>query len=194
MIETQRDLREHGRLRGGGRVDPPPRLFIGTTASPLSGELEDSFAKLRRKVEAGADFVQTQGVFDVEAFEEWVHLLRKEWLHERVHILAGVMPLKSAKAARFVNEKIAGAVVPEEVVARLDRASSPKTEGVRIAVEAIEGLRKVEGVHGVHIMAVGWEDAVPAIVREAGLHPRPDAWLPRRTATASSAGELPQSL
>ncbi len=175
LIEALRDMRDRGRLRGGDPVDPRPKLFIGTAATPLAGGLEDSFAKLRGKVEAGADFVQTQGVFDVGAFEEWVHLLRKEWLHEKVHLLAGVIPLRSAKGARFVTEKLAGAAVPADVVAKLDRASNSKAAGIRIAVETVEGLRRIEGVHGVHLMAVGWEEAIPTILRETGLHPRPDA-------------------
>ena len=175
LIDTLRDLRERGRLRGGDPVDARLKLFIGTTANPFAGGLEGSFAKLRGKVEVGADFVQTQGVFDIEAFEEWVHLVRKDRLHERIHVLAGVMPLRSARAARFVNEKVAGAAVPRQVLARLEKASDPKAEGMRIAVETIEELRKVEGVHGVHIMAVGWEDAIPAIVKRAGLLPRPRA-------------------
>ncbi|MEK6839025.1 MAG: methylenetetrahydrofolate reductase, partial [Candidatus Thermoplasmatota archaeon] len=117
--------------------------------------------------------VQTQAIYDVDAFDEWMHLVRKEWLHEKVNILAGVIPLKSAKMVRFMNQKVPGVIVPPSVSTRLDRASNPRTEGIRIAVEGIERLREIEGVSGVHIMAVNWEDAVPVIVRDAGLYPRP---------------------
>ncbi len=174
FLETLRDLRDRGVLRGGDPVEPRPPLFIGATANPFGGRMEDSFVNLRGKAEAGADFVQTQAIFDLDGFEEWMHLVRKEWIHEKLHILAGVVPLKSAKAARFMNEKVPGIVVPPEVVKRIERAANPKAEGIAIAVEAVEALRKIEGVRGVHLMAVDWEDAVPAIVKGAGLLPRPE--------------------
>ena len=174
LIETLRDLRDKGVLRGGDSVEPRPRFFIGATANPFGEPLEDSFANLRGKAEAGADFVQTQAVFDLDAFEEWMHLVRKEWLHEKLHILAGVIPLKSAKIARFMSEKVPGIVVPRSVVGRMEKAADPKAEGLRIAAEALASLQKVEGVHGAHIMAVNWEEAVPTVAKQAGLHPRPD--------------------
>jgi methylenetetrahydrofolate reductase (NADPH) len=173
FIETLRDLRDKGVLRGGDPVDPRPPIFIGATANPFGGPMEESFVNLRGKAEAGADFVQTQAIYDLDAFEEWMHLVRKEWLHEKLHILAGVVPLRSGKAARFLNEKVPGVVVPRDVIVRIEKAPDPKTEGVRIAVEAIETLRRIEGVRGVHLMAVNWEEAIPTIVREAGLYPRP---------------------
>src|SRR5213594_1729594 len=112
MIETFRDLRDRGRLRGGDAVDAPPKVFIGAAADPFRGSKEESFAKLRAKVLAGADFVQTQAVYDIDAFEEWMRLVRKEWLHEKAYILAGVIPLRSVKMARFMVEKL-GATVPK---------------------------------------------------------------------------------
>ena len=173
FIEALRNLRDRGVLHGGDPVDPVPPLFIGATANPFGGPMEDSFVNLRGKAEAGADFVQTQAIFDLDAFEEWMHLVRKEWLHETVHILAGIVPLKSAKAARFMNEKVPGIVVPPEILRRIEKAGDPKAEGLAIAVETVEALRKIEGVHGVHVMAVNWEDAVLPILKRAGLHPRP---------------------
>ncbi|HEY5538485.1 MAG TPA: methylenetetrahydrofolate reductase [Thermoplasmata archaeon] len=173
FIETLRRLRDGGTLRGGDAVDTPPRLFIGATSNPFGGDREGAFVGLREKVKAGADFIQTQGIYDVDAFDEWMHLVRKEWLHEKVHILAGVIPLKSAKMARFMNESVPGVTVPKDIIARLDRGSNAKAEGVQIAVEVITRLREIEGVSGVHIMAVNWDDAVRAIVKDAGLYPRP---------------------
>ncbi len=173
FIETLRNLRDKGTLRGGDSIEPRPALFIGATANPFGGPIQDSFVNLRGKAEAGADFVQTQAIYDLDAFEEWMHLVRKEWLHEKLHILAGVIPLRSARTARFMAEKVPGIVVPPEVVARLESAPDPKAEGIRIAVELVQALRKVSGVRGVHIMAVNFEEAVPAIAREAGLDPRP---------------------
>ena len=173
LIEVLRGIRDKGVLRGGDPVDPRPQIFIGATANPFGGPMEDSFVNLRGKAEAGADFVQTQAIYDLDAFEEWMHLVRKEWLHEKLHILAGVVPLRSVKAARFMNEKVPGVVIPANVVRRLEKASDAKAEGARIATDALASLQKIEGVHGVHIMAVGWEDVVPLIVNQAGLHPRP---------------------
>src|SRR2546428_3010934 len=173
MIEMFRKLRDAGTLRGGDAVETPPKVFIGAAADPFRGSKEESFGKLRAKVMAGADFVQTQGVYDVDAFEEWMRLVRKEWLHEKVYILAGVIPLKSAKMARFMVEKL-GAVVPKHILDRMERAPNPKAEGVSIAVRTIKALKKIEGVRGVHLMPIGREEVVPDIVTQAGLLPRPD--------------------
>jgi len=173
MIETFRTLRDTGVLRGGEKVDQPPKIFIGAAADPFRGSKEESFGKLRGKVLAGADFVQTQAVYDVDAFEEWMRLVRKEWLHEKAYILAGVCPLKSAKMARFMTEKL-GAVVPKHILERMEKAPNPRAEGISIAVRTIKALKKIEGVRGVHIMPIGWEEIVPALVKEAGLPPRPE--------------------
>jgi methylenetetrahydrofolate reductase (NADPH) len=174
MIETFRNLRDRGTLRGGDSIESPPKVFIGAAADPFRGSKEESFGKLRGKVLAGADFVQTQAVYDIEAFEEWMRLVRKEWLHEKVYILAGVIPLKSAKMVRFMVEKL-GAMVPKHIMDRMEKAPNPKAEGVSIAVRTVKALKKVEGVRGVHLMPVGWDGVVPKVVKEAGLMPRPDA-------------------
>lgn len=173
FLALAKKLRDTGALRGGDAVDEPPNLLLGATANPFGGPIEESVVNLRGKVDGGADFIQTQAVYDVEAFEEWMRLVRKEWLHEKVHILAGVMPLKSVKMARFVDEKVPGVLVPPSVLERMAKASDAKSEGITIALEAIQALRGIEGVRGVHLMAVEWENAVPKIVQEAGLYPRP---------------------
>ncbi len=173
FLSTARDLRDQGMLRGGDRVDAPPRLFLGATANPLGGSPEESFQNLRGKVTAGADFVQTQAIYDVDRFEEWMRLVRKEWLHEHAHILAGVIPLRSARMAHFMAEKVPGVVVPRDILHRMSTAPDPKAEGLSIALRTVKALQSIEGVHGVHLMAVNWEDAVPVLVRDAGLGPRP---------------------
>ncbi len=174
LLRAFRGLRDRGILAGGDRVEVPPRIFLGAAANPLGGSLEESFANLREKAAAGADFVQTQAIYDLDAFEEWMRLVRKEWLHERLHVLAGVIPLRSPKTARFLAEHVPGIVIPREILKRMDAAADPKAEGLAIALETVRALRDVDGVHGVHLMAVGWEDVVPALVREAGLFPRPE--------------------
>lgn len=173
FLAVAKRLRDSGKLAGDAPVDDPPNLFLGATANPQSGALEESVVNLRGKVDAGADFIQTQAIYDLELFEEWMQLVRKEWLHEKVHVLAGVLPIKSPKMAKFLDEKVPGISVPRSVVERMAKAADPKTEGIRMALEAIERLRQIEGVRGVHLMAVEWEDAVPRIVKDAGLLPRP---------------------
>src|SRR2546425_11335393 len=173
MIATFRALRDAGTLRGGDKVEQAPKVFIGAAADPFRGSKEESFGKLRGKVTAGADFVQTQGVYDVDAFEEWMRLVRKEWLHEKVYILAGVIPLKSAKMARFMVEKL-GAVVPKHIMDRMENAPNAKAEGLSIAVRTIKALKKIDGVRGVHLMPVGSDGVVPKLVKDAGLAPRPE--------------------
>jgi len=172
MIAMFRTLRDEGVLRGGERVDQPPKVFIGAAADPFRGTKEESFEKLRGKVTAGADFIQTQAVYDVDAFEEWMRLVRKEWLHSRVYILAGIIPLRSAKFAKFMVDKI-GAVIPKRILDRMEKAPNPKSEGVSIAVRTIKAMRKIEGVRGVHLMPINWDGVVPELVKEAGLYPRP---------------------
>lgn len=173
MIATFRTLRDTGVLRGGDKVNVPPKVFIGAAADPFGEPREGAFGRVRAKIEAGADFVQTQGIFDVDAFEEWMQLVRKEWLHEKVFILAGIIPLKSAKMARFMVEKI-HAVIPKRIIDRMEKAPNPKAEGLSIAVRTVKAVKKIDGVRGVHIMPIGWEESVPDLVREAGLFPRPE--------------------
>src|SRR5207244_8345150 len=176
MIDMFRNLRDRGVLRGGDRVEKPPKVFIGAAADPFSDSKEESFGKLRAKVTAGADFVQTQAVYDLDAFEEWMRLVRKEWLHEKGYILAGVIPLRSVKMARFMVEKL-GATVPKHIMDRMEKAPDPKAEGVSIAVRTVEALRKIDGIRGVHLMPVGRDGVVARVVKESGLLPRPEPSL-----------------
>src|SRR3989304_5283078 len=129
MISTFRRLRDGGLLRGGDKVEAPPKILIGAAANPFGGSLEERFANLRGKVTAGADFIQTQAIYDVDAFEEWMRLVRKEWLHERVYILPGVIPLRSPKMAKFMAEKVPGVVIPKDILERMHSAPDPKQEG-----------------------------------------------------------------
>ncbi|MGI6286270.1 methylenetetrahydrofolate reductase, partial [Neomoorella humiferrea] len=150
-----------------------PRFFIGAAANPFADPFEFRVLRLEKKINAGADFIQTQCIFDMERFEKFMAMVRERGLHKRAYIIAGVMPLKSAKAARYMQQSVAGMIVPEEIVNRMEKAADPKAEGVAICVEQIKHLRNIEGVAGVHIMAVMWEDIIPTIVKEAGLYPRP---------------------
>jgi methylenetetrahydrofolate reductase (NADPH) len=125
--------------------------------------------RLEKKVAACADFVQTQCIYDMDRFGAWMAQVRERGLHERCRILAGVTPLKSAGMARYMRDQVAGVTVPDSYVERMGKAEDPKGEGVNICVEQIRQLREIEGVAGVHIMAIEWEAIVPEIVAKAGL-------------------------
>jgi methylenetetrahydrofolate reductase (NADPH) len=168
-----RKMRDEGRLWGGDELEVAPRLFLGAAANPFADPFEFRVTRLAKKVKAGADFVQTQSIYDMERFERWMALVREKGLHEKAHILAGVMPLKSHKVALYMKNKVSGMIVPDAVIDRMKAAKDPKEEGIQMCAEQIEHLRAIEGVRGVHITAVAWEEKVPEIVRRAGLLPRP---------------------
>jgi methylenetetrahydrofolate reductase (NADPH) len=150
-----------------------PRLFIGGAANPFAPPYEYRPMRLAKKVAAGACFVQTQIIYNVGRFEEYMARVRDLGLHERVHIIAGVAPIRSAGGARFMAENVAGMDVPQAIVDRMaktPRAAQP-AEGVEICLEVIEQVRGVEGVAGIHITAINWAEIVPEIVRRAGLKP-----------------------
>jgi len=170
-----RKMRDEGKLWSGDELEVAPELFLGAAANPFADPFEFRVTRLAKKVKAGADFIQTQSIYDMERFERWMALVRARGLHEKVHILAGVMPLKSHKVALYMKNKVAGMIVPDAIVERLKAAKDPKEEGIRLCVEQIEHLRSIEGVRGVHIMAMAWEEKVPEIVRRSGLLPRPVA-------------------
>jgi len=111
----------------------------------------------------------------MDRFKEWMRMVRERGLHKRVHILAGVTPLKSGGMARYMAKNVAGITIPDSIIGRMVKAKEPVQEGVKICVEQIEQLRQIEGVHGIHLMAIEWEQRVPEIVKQAGLLPRPTA-------------------
>jgi len=129
--------------------------------------------RLAKKVKAGADFIQTQAVYDVSKFARYMAMVCEQGLDKQVHILAGVIPIRSVGMARYMRDYVSGVSVPDEIITRLERAEKAKDEGVKIILEIIEQLKEIPGVHGIHIMAIGWEDIVPDMVERAGLMPRP---------------------
>jgi methylenetetrahydrofolate reductase (NADPH) len=150
-----------------------PRMFLGAAENPFAHPYEFRAVRLAKKVNAGADFIQTQCIFDVPRFKEWMKEVVDLGLHEKVFVLAGVMPVKSAGQVRYMKNNVAGMSIPDSLLDRMKGAEDPKAEGVDFVVELIEEVRQIEGVKGVHIMAVEWEEIVPTIVERAGLLPRP---------------------
>ncbi|MDY0093156.1 MAG: methylenetetrahydrofolate reductase [Candidatus Vecturithrix sp.] len=150
-----------------------PRIFIGGAANPFGDPFEFRVIRLAKKIKAGVDFIQTQCIYDMERFERWMAMARERGLHKQVKILAGVTPLKSVRMAMYMREHVAGLKIPDVYIERLNQAKDAAAEGINICVEQIQQLREIEGVAGVHIMAIEWERRVPEIVEKAGLLPRP---------------------
>ena len=173
LISTLKKMRDEQELLGGDKLEAPIDIFIGAVANPFADPFEYRAYRLAKKVAAGADFIQTQAIYDMERFERWMEKVRELGLHKKVPILAGIIPLKSVGAARYMQKNVAGMIVPDHIIDRLKAAEDKKAEGVNIAVEMIKHLQTIEGVAGVHIMAVAWEEIVPEIVKRAGLYPRP---------------------
>jgi len=175
FIQMVRGMRDNGKFQGGDEILNPPKMFIGAAANPFADPFELRVARLAKKVKAGADFIQTQCIYDLPRFEKWMQGVRDRGLHEKVHILAGVTPFKSAGMAKYMKNKVPGMSVPDEVIKRMSGVPKDKQaeEGLSICVETIQRLKEVKGVAGFHIMAIEWEEKVPEIVKRAGLHPRP---------------------
>lgn len=176
LIQTVKRMRDDKAFLSGEPIkEDEPRFFIGAVANPFADPFEFRVFRLEKKINAGTQFIQTQCIFDLERFERWMELVRRRGLHERCHILAGVMPVKSAKIAAYMQKNVSGMIVPDAMVERLKRAEDQKAEAVEICVEQIKHLKTIKGISGVHIMAVAWEEIVPSIVEKAGLMPRPKA-------------------
>jgi methionine synthase / methylenetetrahydrofolate reductase(NADPH) len=164
-------LRDRGRTLDGTPLSPAPRYFVGVADVPLAEPYDPR--RLEEKVEAGADFIQTQIVYDVDALGEWADRVRSLGMFERAFVLVGVAPPRSAGSARFMREHLPGVIVPDEVVRRLKEAEDPVEEGVRVTVEVVKRLREIDGVAGVHVMGLGREGSVRRVIEDAGLLPRP---------------------
>ena len=174
MVKKLRDERKFD--NGESIVGTEPRLFIGAALNPFTKPSESAVGRLKNKVTAGADFVQTQPIYNIEEFKKWMELLRTEGLHKEVKILAGITPVTSLAAARYMKTKIPDVDIPEIIIERFKKARNKEEaaeEGLRIAVETIQHLKQIEGVSGVHIMTLQREELIPKICKAAGLYPRP---------------------
>ena len=175
LIQTVKRMRDEGRFISGEEVKGRPDLFIGCAENPFADPFEIRAMRLAKKAAAGAQFVQTQCIFNVEKFEKWMEMVRDLGVHEKMYILAGITPFKSIGMARYMKTSVPGMDVPEEMIDRLKGVPKEKVadEGIKICVELIERVRAIKGVAGIHIMAIEWEQKVPQIVETAGLYPRP---------------------
>jgi methylenetetrahydrofolate reductase (NADPH) len=171
LLWALRTMRDDGRLLSGRRLDPAPDCFLGAVENPFAPPVPFRAERLAKKVDAGAQFVQTQFVFDVAAFGQWMTQVRDLGLHERCHILAGVGAVRSRRALDFMREKVPGVHVPDDVYRRLTAVPADRfaAEGARLAAETVLQVREIKGVAGVHLLAPGNEQAIPVILEGAGI-------------------------
>jgi methylenetetrahydrofolate reductase (NADPH) len=173
MLWILRRMRDEGKYLDGRPMKFPPKFFLGAAASPFASEPRFQAIREHKKVNAGAQFFQTNLVFDPTHLETWLNELAKRNILEKVYVLVGITPLKNIKMAHYMNDEVPGVVIPDTLIKRLENASDGvEEEGVQISLELIEAVRKFQGVHGIHLMAVGWEEIVPRIITEAGLLPK----------------------
>jgi len=176
LLQAARRMRDEKKLLGdekefSGDFD----MFIGAVANPFADPFEFRPVRLAKKINAGAQFIQTQCIYDMERFREYMKKVVDMGLHEKVYILAGITPLRSFGMAKFMANNVAGITIPEDILQRLKDAGKENAakEGYKIAIEQIQQVKEIEGIKGVHVMAIGQEDKVPDIVKDAGLYPRP---------------------
>src|SRR3990170_1361145 len=175
LLDMVRNLRDKKEFQCGEEVEGvEPRFFIGAAENPFADPFEYRALRLAKKVAAGAQFIQTQIVYNIEKFTRWMEMVRELGLHRQVYILPGVTPLKSVGMARYMQNNVPGLEVPDHYIERLKSADDQKDEGINIAVDIIRQVKEIEGIAGVHIMAIEWESAVPVIAERARLLPRPE--------------------
>jgi methylenetetrahydrofolate reductase (NADPH) len=175
LISMVKQMRDEGKFLSGADIEKPPKIFIGAAANPFADPFEWRVYRLAKKIEAGVDFIQTQCVYNMKKFQQWLQQASDMGLTEQTYILAGVTPMKSVGMARYMKNNVPGMDVPDELVKRLQDAGKGKAaeEGIKIACEQIEAFKEMKGVAGVHLMAIEWEHKVPEIAERAGMLPRP---------------------
>jgi methylenetetrahydrofolate reductase (NADPH) len=173
LIDCVRTMRDQGALLGGEeKIEGEIKLFIGAAENPFGDPFEFRAIRLGKKVAAGVDFIQTQCIYDMNRFKEWMNMVRDRGLHEKVHILAGVCPLNLERIIQYKEKNLPGITIPDALIDRIAQAEDPGEEGIKICVEQIMELKEVKGVHGIHIMGMDMEDKIGQIVEVTGLLPR----------------------
>lgn len=174
LLSLVKGLCEGKFLNGEEIKGKKPWFFRGAVENPFADPLEFRPIRLAKKIKAGAQFIQTQIVYNIERFKKFMEMCEEQELLDKVYILAGVTPPKSLGMLKYIKYNVPGLDVPNELIKRMKSAKDKKEEGINIAVEVIEKVKKISGVRGVHIMAIGWESIVPEIVKRAKLYPRPE--------------------
>ena len=170
LIQIVKNMRDHGIFQSGDKIlSGNPEIFIGAASNPFAEPYELRVDRLEKKIEAGADFIQTQSVFNLDRFNVWMDEVRSRNLDKKIHILAGITPLKSLKMTERMKFHVPGVDIPDRIYERMKNAVDPTHEGYNLALELINDIKKIKGVHGLHITALFWEDIIPHLVRESGL-------------------------
>ncbi len=176
LLQTVRLMRDEGKLLGGYEMPKRPEMFVGAAENPFAGpNVQLRAMRLAKKVAAGAEFIQTQCIYNIPKFKEWMQLICDRGLDAKVAILAGVTPFKSLGMARYMKNKVPGMDVPDHLIDRMKGVPKEKQaeEGIKMCIEMMHELKEVKGVKGFHIMAIEWEEKVAELVQGAGLYPRP---------------------
>lgn len=176
LIGTVKLMRDEGKLLSGFEMNEDrPAMFIGAAENPFADPFEIRVLRLAKKVAAGAQFIQTQCIYNMPKFKQWMQGIRDMGLDEKVAVLAGLTPMKNVGMAKYMKNRVPGIDVPDEIIKRLQGVPKEKQaeEGINICIEQIEELKQEKGIKGFHIMAIEWEEKVPEIVQRAGLYPRP---------------------
>ncbi len=169
LLRIIRMMRDQGQFLSGRKIKRPPNLFLGAAENPCIPPLEWRADRLAKKVEAGADFIQTNYIYDIQVFEAFMSRVRDMGLDRKVFILAGVGPLASARAARWMRSNVPGIHIPDLMISRMEQAENPGLEGKKICIELIQQIKEIAGVSGVHVMAYRREHLVSDIIRESGV-------------------------
>ncbi len=178
LLETIRTMRDEAHFLSGRPITSPPQVFLGAAENPSALPYDFRPHRLAKKIAAGAEFVQTQYVFDIEQLRRFMAKTRDLGLLEKCFILPGVGPLASARTATWIRNNVPGIQIPDAIIKRLEGAKQPKQEGRRICIELIQQIREIEGVSGVHVMAYRQEEAVAEIIRQAGVLDGRVPWYP----------------
>lgn len=174
LIKIVKDMRDAGVFESGDEIKSGrPDVYIGGAANPFADPLDFRVDRLEKKMVAGVDFIQTQSVYNLDRFNHWMDEVRSRGLDKKVHILAGVTPLKSLRMAERMKFYVPGVDIPDDIYNRMKNAEDPKAEGYQIALSLVNDIKKISGVHGIHMTALFWEDIVPGLAKETGLLPRP---------------------
>ena len=172
LLNAMREHKENGVFIGGSKSKQPAEFFLGSTANPFADPEEMQLIRLEKKIKAGAQFIQTQAIYNIERFNLWMEKVRKRDLHKKAYLLAGIVVNKSLKSIE-ITATVPGMDIPDIFIERMQNAEDKQAEGLAIALELIRDIRKVDGISGLHIMAIGWDEVVPELLNKAGFLPRP---------------------
>lgn len=171
LIQIIKNMRDKGIFQNGEKIITGwPNVYIGAAANPFADPFEFRIERLNKKIIAGADFIQTQSVYDIEKFNKWMDEIKSNGFHKKVHILAGVTPLKSLKMTKRMKFHVPGVDIPNKIYNRMKNTHDYKKEGYKIALEIIRELKKINGIHGLHITALFWEEIIPSLIKNANLN------------------------